>query len=170
MSGPEPHADPLLEDERWSAIPDLQSLVAAVERAVAAEAGEALAPWCVLFTDDAVLQRLNRDFRGKDAPTNVLSFPAEVGPGPHEAGLGDVAIAFETVEREAAEKDVSLRDHAAHMLAHGLLHLLGYDHQADEEAAEMEKIETRALARLGIADPYGPLDADKPPAAADAAI
>lgn len=147
----------IVEDPRWSDALDVGALMNEVANAVADELGEPIGAWCALFADDEAVQALNRDHRGKDAPTNVLSFPADADmPGPHEPGLGDVALAFETVAREAEDLGLDLRARTAHMLAHGLLHLLGYDHQADEEAADMERIETRALARLGYADPYAP--------------
>ncbi|MBT8427528.1 MAG: rRNA maturation RNase YbeY, partial [Erythrobacter sp.] len=117
----------------------------------------------VLFTSDEQVHELNKEWRGKDRPTNVLSFPMleredllELGDdGPPEM-LGDIALAFETCEREAGEKDISLADHTTHLLIHGFLHLAGHDHvDSDEQAAAMEKLETEALAILGIADPYG---------------
>ena len=120
----------------------------------------------ILFTSDEEVHLLNRDWRDKDKPTNVLSFPMLerealldlAGDGPPEM-LGDIALALETCEREAAEKGVSLSDHAAHLLIHGLLHLAGHDHVDSEEQAEaMEKLEIEALAKLGIADPYGDRD------------
>jgi probable rRNA maturation factor len=103
----------------------------------------------ILFTDDAHIQRLNRDFRGKDKPTNVLSFPQPAGPL-----LGDIILAFETVRDEAALAGKALKEHMAHLIVHGFLHLIGYDHETDEEAEEMEALERAALARIGIADPY----------------
>jgi probable rRNA maturation factor len=109
-----------------------------------------------LFTTDEEVRALNRAFRGKDKPTNVLSFPADPLPGlPEEAQpLGDLALALETCLREAEEKGISPADHTAHLLVHGLLHLIGYDHLEDEEAEAMEGAERRILARLDIADPY----------------
>jgi probable rRNA maturation factor len=116
-------------------------------------------PVALLLTDDARLKDLNARFRGKDAPTNVLSFPsggraakdgAHVSPAP----LGDIAIAFETTRREAAEKGVAFAAHAAHLLVHGLLHLVGFDHGDEREALAMEAREGEILAALGIADPY----------------
>jgi len=117
----------------------------------------------VLFTSDAEVHALNREWRARDKPTNVLSFPMleraaleALGPeGPPEM-LGDIALAYETCAREAAEKGVSLEHHAAHLIVHGLLHLAGHDHvDSDDEAEAMEALETRILAKLGIADPYG---------------
>lgn len=97
---------------------------------------------------------LNRDYRGKDYATNVLSFPAELPPGVQLPLIGDLAICAPVVLREAAEQGKLPRDHWAHLTVHGVLHLLGYDHLVDAEAEAMEALETRILARLGIADPY----------------
>ena len=120
----------------------------------------------LLFTQDEQVHELNREWRGKDKPTNVLSFPMlereellGLAPdGPPEM-LGDLALAYGTCEREAAEKGIALADHAAHLIVHGLLHLAGHDHvDSDEQAEAMEKLEIEALAKLGIADPYGDRD------------
>jgi len=113
----------------------------------------------VVLADDALVQQLNRDYRGKDKPTNVLSFALTEAeePEPEEGMpvlLGDVILAFETVRREAAEQSKSPDDHLTHLVVHGVLHLLGYDHETDDEAEEMEALETRLLASFGIADPY----------------
>ncbi|EIL92921.1 rRNA maturation RNase YbeY [Rhodanobacter spathiphylli] len=97
---------------------------------------------------------LNRDYRGKDYATNVLSFPAELPPGMNLPLIGDLAICAPVVMREAAEQGKASRDHWAHLTVHGVLHLLGYDHLVDAEAEAMEALETRILAGLGIADPY----------------
>ncbi len=120
----------------------------------------------ILFADDAEVQALNREWRGKDKPTNVLSFPmlerAELialsSDGPPEL-LGDIALALETCTREAAEKGISLEAHAAHLIIHGLLHLAGHDHETtQQDAAAMEALEIKALACMGLADPYGDAD------------
>ncbi|WP_114241729.1 rRNA maturation RNase YbeY [Dyella sp. C9] len=97
---------------------------------------------------------LNREYRGRDYATNVLSFPAELPPGLNLPLIGDLAICAPVVAREAAEQGISPRDHWAHLTVHGVLHLLGYDHIEDTEAEAMEALETRILAGLGIADPY----------------
>jgi len=97
---------------------------------------------------------LNRDYRGKDYATNVLSFPAELPPGVALPLIGDLAICAPVVLREATEQGKAARDHWAHLTIHGVLHLLGYDHIEDSEAQTMEALETRILAGLGIADPY----------------
>jgi probable rRNA maturation factor len=124
----------------------------------------------LVFTDDAEQRGLNRDYRQKDSPTNVLSFPnmdedESLRPADSPRLLGDVVLARETVEREAAAQGKTPADHTAHLLVHGLLHLLGYDHQDSPEAEEMEALETGILAALGIADPY----AAEAPAAAGGA-
>ncbi|MEO3997573.1 rRNA maturation RNase YbeY [Mesorhizobium sp. CAU 1732] len=111
----------------------------------------------LLFTDDAHIRVLNREWRGKDKATNVLSFPAfDVAPGdPFPAMLGDIVLARETIVGEAGLEQKPFDHHLVHLIVHGLLHLLGYDHETDEDAEEMEAIERRALARLAIPDPYG---------------
>lgn len=136
----------------------------------AAEAALAAAHACgplelsILLADDAALRRLNRDYRGKDTPTNVLAFPAAAGaiaPRP----LGDVVLALETLEREAAAERKAPADHAAHLIVHGVLHLLGYDHARGAQARRMRAREIAALARLDVPDPYGrPARARRSPA------
>jgi probable rRNA maturation factor len=130
---------------------------------VAPELANARLSASVLFTSDAEIRALNRDWRQRDQPTNVLSFPMleredllGLAPaGPPEL-LGDIALAYETCAREAGEKGIALADHAAHLIVHGLLHLAGYDHETSPAEAEaMEALETKALAIMGIADPYG---------------
>ena len=104
----------------------------------------------ILLADDAKLQSLNREFRGKNKPTNVLSFRAR-GPGPY---LGDIAVAFGVTSREAQETGKAFAAHAAHLVVHGVLHLLGYDHERAAEARIMKSLEVSILAQLGIANPY----------------
>ena len=112
----------------------------------------------IRLTDDAELRALNRDFRGQDKPTNVLSFPGDDPAAPREPGqpllLGDIALALETTVREADELGRTVEAHLAHLIVHGVLHLLGHDHLDDAEAAAMEALETRVLAGLGHADPH----------------
>ena len=120
----------------------------------------------VRLTDDAEVHALNRDFRGKDKPTNVLSFPqvqddlleSLANSDDGEILLGDIVLARETCAREAEEKGVSLADHATHLIVHGALHLVGYDHMDDAAAGAMEALEVKALASLGIANPYADQD------------
>jgi probable rRNA maturation factor len=133
---------------------------------VAPELGNERLSASLLFTSDAEVHALNREWRQRDKPTNVLSFPmlereelrSLSRGGPPEL-LGDVALAHETCAREAADKGVALEDHAAHLIVHGLLHLAGHDHElGEDEAVTMEALETKALALMGIADPYGAPD------------
>ncbi|MBA3863169.1 MAG: rRNA maturation RNase YbeY [Alphaproteobacteria bacterium HGW-Alphaproteobacteria-9] len=117
----------------------------------------------LLFTSDAEVHALNREWRGRDKPTNVLSFPMlerdeleGLAPEGPPVMLGDIALAYETCAREAAEKAVPLEHHTAHLIVHGLLHLAGHDHvDSDAQAEQMEALETAILAKLGIPDPYG---------------
>ncbi len=133
---------------------------------VAPELANARLSASLLLSDDAEVHVLNHEWRGKDKPTNVLSFPmlerdellALAPEGPPEL-LGDIALALETCAREAADKGVPLEHHAAHLVVHGLLHLAGHDHvESDEDAAAMEALEIKALALMGVADPYGDRD------------
>ena len=160
----------VIEDARWEAL----GLAALAERAAtAALAGVGLGTEgfsvSVMGCDDARIAVLNADFRGKPQPTNVLSWPSEergaefVGEAPDlpEPGdaedpepLGDIAIAWETCAREAEEQGKPMTDHVCHLLVHGVLHLLGYDHVEDEDATLMEALEVRILASLGVSDPY----------------
>lgn len=122
------------------------------------EAMEGSADLSVLLADNAFVQSLNRKFRGKDKPTNVLSFPQAEGSAglvfePNRP-LGDIAFAFETLVEEARAQDKSFDDHLAHLVAHGVLHLLGYDHETDGQADEMEALERAILKRFNIEDPY----------------
>jgi len=103
----------------------------------------------ILLSDDTRIQALNTQFRAKDQPTNVLSFPSD-----EDTYIGDIALALETVVREAADHQISVADHVTHLVIHGILHLLGHDHVANEDAEEMETIEVLVLKDLGIANPY----------------
>ena len=140
--------------------PSEAELLALVERAVGAAFSEldlvGASELSVVFTDDAAIRALNAEWRGKDKPTNVLSFPAfpPAKGGPLPPMLGDIVLAAETVAREAQEENKPLENHMTHLVIHGLLHLLGYDHETDDEAEEMEAVERAALARLAIPDPY----------------
>lgn len=140
-----------LEDARW------RGLGAQLRRVAALFAAESALPLCtanLLLGDDAALRALNRDFRGKNTPTNVLSFP----DGGHDRGgrlqLGDIALGYETVLSQAQAQGKTLRDHATHLTLHGLLHLIGHDHERPAQAQRMEKLERRILSRMGIANPY----------------
>lgn len=150
--------DLAVESERWSDLAGIDSLARdAVQAALAVDSHAPAEDLeiSLLLADDAAVRELNRAWRGKDKPTNVLSFPANPAPGqPGPQPLGDVALAFETLAREAEAEGKTLADHAAHLIVHGVLHLLGYDHETDAEAEDMEALEIKALARLGIANPY----------------
>lgn len=140
--------------------PDEAALTRLVNRAVSAAFAETAAAGpselSIVFSDDAHIRTLNAGWRGKDKATNVLSFPAFPFPrgGKLPPMLGDIVLAAETVAREAALEDKPFENHITHLVIHGLLHLLGYDHETDAEAEEMEAIERSALARLAIPDPY----------------
>ena len=147
-------------DGEWEA---LAARAADAAARYAPELGNPRLSASLLFTSDREIHALNREWRERDKPTNVLSFPmlardellALTPAGPPEL-LGDVALAHEICAREAAEKRIPLADHAAHLIVHGLLHLAGHDHETSAGHAEaMEALETKALALLGIADPYG---------------
>ena len=169
-SAKEPLVDCVIEDARWTAF-GLEPLAA---RAVVATLNALELPpegytVCVMACDDARIAVLNAEFRGKPTPTNVLSWPAEdlspdaEGEEPYLPGepdpadpeaLGDIAIAYDTCAREAAEAQKPLTDHVTHLIIHGLLHCLGYDHVRDGDAARMEGLEVQILASLGLPDPY----------------
>lgn len=145
-----------IEDAAWTAaLPEAEAIVRASAQAVpVAHTGSPMGEACavtILLTDDETVRDLNARFRGKDAPTNVLSFPAPQTARPH---LGDVALAYGVCAREAAEQGKPLTHHLSHLVAHGVLHLLGYDHMSDGEAEVMEALERRVLAGLDIPDPY----------------
>ncbi len=159
----------------WDAGFDWEALAARALAAAIDGAGHAalLAPdsglveVSVRLTDDGEVQTLNRDWRGRDRPTNILSFPMLDAAGLSLLGqpgtdtlLGDMALAFATIEREAAQKDISIEAHVVHLLVHGTLHLLGHDHMDDPAADAMEALETRILSGLGISNPYRDLPPD----------
>jgi probable rRNA maturation factor len=147
-----PAFDIVIEAGDWPAARTLKGYVAwALEAACRSVKPPAGAELAVTFTDDAHIRVLNRQFRRKDKPTNVLSFPA--GPA-GSVLLGDIVLAAETVSREADEQGISRRDHVIHLIVHGFLHLLGHDHEVEAEALVMERLETAILAAIGIADPY----------------
>ncbi len=165
-SDPRATVETVIADPRWAAfgLPALAETAAGMALAEAGLAGDA---WEIglLGCDDAEMARLNGDFRDRPQPTNVLSWPsAELGPdGPGgvplapdaaDGFLGDIALAWETTMREAEAGGIPPRDHALHLMVHAVLHLLGYDHDTEEDAQRMEALEVSALARLGIANPY----------------
>ena len=156
--------DLVIEDDRWAAI-DMETLA---EKAAVAALRVAGVPAdyeiCVMGCSDARIAELNAEFREKPTATNVLSWPAfELAPDaeggqptspPDAESLGDIAIAYETCEREAAEKGITMQAHVTHLIIHGCLHLLGYDHETDKDATLMEDLEVKALASMGLNNPY----------------
>lgn len=148
-----------VEDKAWAAVQGLEDLARSAVAAVLVEAGADVSACevAVLFTSDDAIAGISSEWRGKDGPTNVLSFPTpEDMPVPEgePRPLGDIVLALGVITREATEQGKSLRDHTAHLIVHGTLHLLGYDHEGDDEAEEMEALETRILSGMGISDPY----------------
>ena len=140
-----------IDAEAWTAaLSDAERLTGAAAVAALAHEGQDGAEMVILLTDDERVRDLNARFRGQDAPTNVLAFPAAAAAG----HLGDIALAFGVCAREAAEQGKPLANHLQHLTAHGVLHLLGYDHQTEAEACSMEARERAILAGLGVPDPY----------------
>jgi probable rRNA maturation factor len=141
-----------VEDEAWTeALADAEAIVERAALAALSSRPPGEMEITVLLTDDATIRALNARFRDKDAATNVLSFPAPEFARPH---LGDLALAFGTCAAEAKAQDKALADHLSHLTVHGVLHLLGYDHEADDEAEVMEQMERTILKTLGVGDPY----------------
>lgn len=150
--------DILVEADGWAPEAELRALTAGAVAAVLAASPAAVVPGAelsVVFTDDGHVRDLNRHYRGKDSATNVLSFPAAPlsteGFGPQ---LGDIVLARETIAAEASEQGLTLGAHLTHLMVHGFLHLVGYDHDTGDKAVVMESLETAILQTLGIADPY----------------
>ena len=160
-----PMTEVLVVAECWQSEPNseavIQRAVAAAAAIVGAELGEA--ELAVMLTDDSGIRTLNNNWRGIDKPTNVLSFPAlppSGGSGPDDAPrmLGDIAIAYQTTRAEADDEQKPFDHHLSHLAVHGFLHLIGYDHENDDDAEAMESLETEILAQLGIPDPYADRD------------
>ena len=138
-----------IEEAAWTAaLPNAESLARAAAEAALRDDGGSVT---VLLTDDGAVRELNARFRQQDKPTNVLSFPAPPNPEDH---LGDVALAYGVCAREASEQGKPIAHHLQHLVAHGVLHLLGYDHEDDAQAEAMEGLERVVLAGLGVPDPY----------------
>jgi|SRR5471032_1684697 len=156
-----------IEDSKWRSHRGLQARVKNAAQA-AAKAAKLKGGFTILLADDKRLRALNRDFRGKDKPTNVLSFqsPGDFFDGRTagqlrsarlaDAHRGDIAMAYGVTSKEAKAAGKSFTDHAVHLAVHGVLHLAGYDHERPKDAQVMEPLEVKILARLGVADPYGP--------------
>jgi probable rRNA maturation factor len=149
-------ADILVTAACWEAEPDAEALVQRAIEAAAQHASARGAEVAIVLTDDSGIRTLNRDWRGIDKPTNVLSFPATPIPGQSAQPpmLGDIAIAYETTRREADSEGKPFAHHLSHLAVHGFLHLVGYDHENDADAEAMENLERTILAGLGVPDPY----------------
>ena len=156
--------DCMVEDRRWLAV-DLEARAEAAAIATFENLGIAGFEISLLACNDARIADLNADFRGKPTPTNVLSWPSgergakadggrPISPSTHDPELGDIAIAYETCAAEAEAAGKSLADHCTHLVVHGILHLLGYDHDRDLDATLMEGLESAILGNMGMADPY----------------
>jgi probable rRNA maturation factor len=148
--------DVLIEAAAWQAIPQVADLCRRAASAALAAAADPPphAAACLLLGDDAQIRALNRRFRNRDAATNVLSFPAAAPAAAMPRPLGDIIIAYDFTAGEAAAEGKTIAQHLCHLVVHGMLHLMGYDHQTDGDAAIMETLERNALATLGVADPY----------------
>ena len=158
--------DSALDDDRWSLV-SFETLAETAATAALIHLGLDPAQYgiAILACDDARIAELNADFRDKPQPTNVLSWPSDergaeidgetpLPPDQTDLELGDIAIAYDTCQREAAEAGKQMADHVTHLVVHGTLHLLGYDHERDADATLMEGLETRILGNLGLSDPY----------------
>ena len=154
MTAIAPSVDVLIESSLWSAQPAAEQSVRAAISAAASRLAKPTGELAVVLTDDETIRALNRDWRGMDKPTNVLSFPATAPGGEAPPMLGDIVIAYETLERECTDQGKMFIHHLSHLAVHGFLHLMGYDHERDSEAEAMEALEGEILARLDMPDPY----------------
>jgi probable rRNA maturation factor len=150
--------DVLVQSPKWKAEPSAAAIVRKAIRTAAIAASTPRAELAIVLTNDSAIHALNRDWRGQDKPTNVLSFPAVQAPRGRKrapgGSLGDVVIAYETTAREAKLERKLFKHHLTHLAIHGFLHLAGYDHETDRDAKRMETLEVKILAGLGVPDPY----------------
>jgi probable rRNA maturation factor len=149
--------DVMVQSPRWKKQPRASAIVRKAIQAAAKATSTPRAELAIVLTDESAIQALNRDWRGFDKPTNVLSFPApkrRAGRAHDDRSLGDVIIAFQTVAREAGDEGKPFKYHLSHLAVHGFLHLLGYDHETDRDARTMERLEVKILAGLRVPDPY----------------
>ena len=150
--------DILVQSPLWQREPEAEATVMRAVLAAASRLSTSGGEVAIVLTDDSAIRTLNRDWRGLDKPTNVLSFPAAKTGDQTPAMLGDIVIAFETLTRECSDEDKPFPHHLAHLAVHGFLHLAGHDHDNDRDADAMERLETEILAGLGIPDPYADRD------------
>ena len=153
-----PVVDILVESELWKPRRGVRPLLRLAAAEVSAMLAAKPAELAIVLTDDKAIRRLNRAWRGKDEPTNVLAFPTSPGPNGAQRHIGDIVIAYETLAREAAAQRKPLAHHLAHLAVHGFLHLSGHDHANEDDAAAMEDLEISILARLQIPNPYAARD------------
>jgi probable rRNA maturation factor len=154
-----PSIDIIVQSSLWQSEPGVETMLHRAIEEAAAALSTSEAELAIVLTDDSAIRLLNRDWRGIDEPTNVLSFPAKIARDNETAPLlGDIVIAFETSAREAATEKKPFLHHVAHLAVHGFLHLEGHDHVIDAQADAMERLEREILARLGVADPYAAHD------------
>ena len=153
-----PRIDVQIQSPQWARQPMAEQTAREAVMAAAGALSTGGGEVSIVLTDDATIRSLNRDWRGIDKPTNVLSFPSASGAGPldGETGrmLGDIVVAYETLERESNEENREFLHHLAHLTLHGFLHLIGYDHETDAQADEMEGLESKIMTRLQMPDPY----------------
>lgn len=147
--------DILVQSPLWRKEPEAETVARRAIAGAAEEASSGGAEIAIVLTDDSAIRALNRQWRGQDKSTNVLSFPTAKAAGQAMGALlGDIVIAFETTAQEAQAEGKPFADHLAHLVVHGYLHLLGHDHETERDAQAMERLETKILGRLGVADPY----------------
>jgi probable rRNA maturation factor len=150
----------IVRSARWRKRPTARAIVRKAVREAAKAVSTPRAELAIVLSDDSAIRALNRDWRGKNTPTNVLSFPAAPRGGPvgkrgaASPYIGDIVIAYQTTAREAAAEGKPFNHHVAHLAVHGFLHLLGYDHEIDRDADEMERLERKILKRMAVPDPY----------------
>ena len=153
-----PQIDVIVRSVRWRKRPTAKTIVKKAVLAAVIAASTRPIELAIVLSDDSAIRALNRNWRGKNAPTNVLSFPAAT-PGKARSAfpyVGDIVIAYQTTAREAVAEGKPFNHHLTHLAIHGLLHLLGYDHENDRDAQKMERLERKILKRLAIPDPYAP--------------
>ena len=157
---PAPSIDIQIASKLWADQPLAEQTVRAAIAAAAAALATPQGEVSVVLTDDAAIEKLNRDWRGIGKPTNVLSFPAAKTKGAAAPMLGDIVIAYETLARECADENRAFLHHLAHLSLHGFLHLIGYDHQTDADAEAMEGLESKIMTQMKLPDPYLARDLD----------